>query len=98
MAKVVFSTTLNEVGWENSKLYNDNLAEEIRKLKQEKGSDIAIFGSGTIVQQLANEGLIDEYLIVVTPAVVGAGKPLFKDVKKMNLKLLETRNFSSENI
>jgi dihydrofolate reductase len=57
--------------------------------------DNVLNGSGTIVQQLANEGLIDEYLIAVTPVVLGTGKPLFKDVKEINLKLLETRDFRS---
>lgn len=78
MTKVVFSKTLKKVTWENSKLFEDNLVEEVRKLKQEKGSDIVIFGSGTIVQQLTSEGLIDEYLIIVTPVILGNGKLLFK--------------------
>lgn len=95
MTKVVFSKTLKEVNWENSKLVNGNFAEEVRKLKEVKGADITIFGSGTIVQQLAQEGLIDEYLLVVTPVVVGAGKPLFKDIKEMKLDLIETRDFRS---
>jgi dihydrofolate reductase len=98
MTKVVFSKTLNEVTWENSKLFNRNLVEEVKKLKQGKGTDIAIFGSGTIVKQLANEGLIDEYVIVVTPVVLGVGKLLFNDVKKFNLKSLEAKNFDSGNI
>lgn len=95
MSKVVFSKTQKEVTWENSKLFNGNLADEVRKLKEDEGADITIFGSGTIVQQLANEGLIDEYLLVVTPVIVGAGKSLFKDVKEIKLELLETRNFRS---
>jgi dihydrofolate reductase len=98
MTKVVFSKTLKKVTWETSKLIKDNLAEEVRKLKQEKGSDIVIFGSGTIVQQLTNEGLIDEYLIIVTPVILGNGKLLFKDVKKLDLELLETRNYESGNV
>lgn len=95
MTKVVFSKTQKEVTWENSKLFNGNLADEVRKLKEDQGSDITIFGSGMIVQQLVNEGLIDEYLLAVTPVIVGAGKSLFKDVKKNKLELLETRNFRS---
>jgi dihydrofolate reductase len=98
MTKVVFSKTLKEVTWVNSKLFKGNLAEEVRKLKQGEGADITIFGSGTIVQQLANEGLIDEYLITVTPVVLGAGKPLFQDVKKLDLELLEARSFKSGNV
>jgi dihydrofolate reductase len=70
----------------------------VKALKQGEGADITIFGSGTIVQQLANEGLIDEYLITLTPVVLGRGKPLFNDVKTINLKLLETRNFETGNV
>jgi dihydrofolate reductase len=98
MTKVVFSKTLEEVTWENSRLVKGDITKEVRELKQGKGADITIFGSGTIVQQLANEGLLDEYLMVVTPVVLGAGKPLFKDVKKHTLKLLETRDFHSGNV
>jgi dihydrofolate reductase len=97
MTKVVLSKTLKKVTWENSKLVNCDMAEEVKKLKQGEGSDIVIFGSSTIVQQLADEGLIDEYLIAVTPCVLGTGKLLFKDVKKHNLELLEARNFNSGN-
>ncbi|AIQ15112.1 dihydrofolate reductase family protein [Paenibacillus durus] len=95
MTKVVFSTTLQEVNWENSKLHSGNLAEEVRRLKVGEGADITIFGSGTIVQQLEKEALIDEYLLVLTPVVIGTGRPLFKDVNKMKLELLETRSFKS---
>jgi len=70
----------------------------VRALKQGNGPDITLFGSGTIVQQLADEGLIYEYLIAVTPVVLGTGKPLFKDVHPFNLQLLEARNFGSGNV
>lgn len=98
MTKVVFSKTLPEVTWENSKLVRGNVAEEARRLKQGQGSDILIFGSGTIVQQLVDEGLIDDYLIIVTPVVMGAGQPLFKDAQKLNLELVEARGFKSGNV
>src|SRR3990172_9106801 len=92
------SKTMKEVTWENSKLLHGNLIEEVKKLKQGSGASIVIFGSGTIVQQLSNEGLIDEYVLTVTPVVLGTGKPLFKDVKKLDLKLLGTRSFNSGNV
>jgi dihydrofolate reductase len=98
MTKVVFSKTLEEVTWVNSTLVKGDITQAVSRLKQGDGPDIAIFGSGTIVQQLAEEGLIDEYLIVVTPVILGVGKPLFKEVKKCNLELLETRNFKSGNV
>jgi dihydrofolate reductase len=57
-----------------------------------------IFGSGTIIQQLANQGLIDEYLLIVTPVILGAGKPLFKDVTRSNLELIDSGSFASQNV
>jgi dihydrofolate reductase len=98
MTKVVFSKTLKEVTWENSKLVKDNVVEEVKRLKQGMGPDIAIFGSGTIVQQLTAERLIDEYLLAVTPVILGGGKSLFTGAKKLRLALLETRDFKSGNI
>ena len=101
MTKVVFSKTLKEVTWENSELFHGKLIEEVKKLRRRKGTDIAIFGSGTIVQQLANEGLeglIDEYLFAITPVVLGAGRSLFTEVEKLNLELLETKDFKSGNV
>src|SRR3970282_1362608 len=70
MTKVVFSKTLKEVTWMNANLVKGGVTKEVKKLKQGSGADIAIFGSGAIVQQLANEGLIDEYLLTVTPVVL----------------------------
>lgn len=98
MTKVVFSKTLKDVSWENTKLVKGDVAKEVDRLKQAKGSDILIFGSGTIVQQLTDEGLIDEYLFAVTPVILGTGKSLFNGVKKLELELLETRNFKSGNV
>ncbi len=100
MPKLVFSKTLkeNEISWENTTLFTGNLAEVVKKLKQKKGGDIMIMGSGTIVQQLSNEGLIDEYAFILTPVIAGEGKPLFKDVKKLNLELLKTKSFNSGNV
>jgi dihydrofolate reductase len=98
MTKVVFSKTLSEVTWENTRLIKGDVTQAVKKLKQGSGPDITVFGSGSIVQQLANEGLMDGYLVIVTPVVLGAGKPLFKDVKNMNLTLVEARNFKSGNV
>ena len=68
-------------------------------MKEQEGGDIAIFGSGTIVQQLADLGLVDEYRLIVNPLVLGNGKPLFKDIKnRLGLKLLTTRVFKNGNV
>jgi len=98
MTKLVFSRTRQEVPWENSKLFHGNLVEEVEKLKQAKGTSIIVFGSGTIVQQLTNAGLIDEYYVAVTPVVLGKGKPLFGNVERLNLRLVEARSFKSGNV
>ncbi|HSK88759.1 MAG TPA: dihydrofolate reductase family protein [Anaerolineales bacterium] len=98
MTKLVFSRTRQEVPWENSKLFSGNLVEEVKKLKQGEGTSIIVFGSGTIVQQRTGARLIDEYYIAVTPVVLGKGKPLFGDVEKLNLQLVEARSFQSVNV
>ncbi len=96
--KIVFSKTLKKVTWKNSKLYHEIDTEEIKKLKKQPGRNMVIFGSGTIVQALTNLGLIDEYRLLVNPVILGKGKSMFKDVNKLNLKLLNTRTFSSGNV
>jgi dihydrofolate reductase len=98
MTKVVFTKTLDAVNWKNTRLVKDDIIQVVQKLKQGEGADIAIFGSGTIVQQLANARLVDEYLMVVTPVVLGKGKPQFKDVKKFEFELLGARNFKSGHV
>ncbi len=98
LKKVVFSKSLRETNWENTELFDGNIIEEVRKLKQLEGGDILIMGSGTIVQQLAYEGLIDEYMFIVTPVVAGEGKPLFQEVKQFGLTLKSTTSFDSGNV
>jgi dihydrofolate reductase len=66
-------------------------------LRQGTGSGIIIFGSGTIVQQLTAEGLIDGYYFVVTPVILGAGKSLFARIGRRNLELIDARMFTSGN-
>ena len=96
LPKIVFSKTLQEVKWNNSRLVKENIAEEISKMKQQPGKDMVIFGSGSIVSTFMQLGLIDEYRILVNPVVLGNGKPLFTGINdKQNLKLLKTRVFSS---
>ena len=97
--KIVFSRTLRAVdersNWRNVRLLHEIKSEEILKLKEQKGRDIAILGSGSIVQQLTNLGLIDEYNLVVHPVVLGAGKSLFAGVETKNLRLIKTRAFKN---
>jgi dihydrofolate reductase len=97
--KIVFSKTLKNVEedkvWKNVTVLNEINPEEIFKLKMQEGKNITILGSGTIVQRLTDLALIDEYMLVVNPVVLGVGRNLFKDVKKIRLKLIESRVFKN---
>jgi dihydrofolate reductase len=99
LQKVVFSRTLDKASWNNTKLVKGDLAMEVRKMKRESGQGLVIMGSGTIVSQLAQEGLIDEFQIVVCPIVIGSGRSLFEGVtEKLNLKLTKSRTFGNGNV
>jgi dihydrofolate reductase len=99
LPKVVFSRTLDTVSWNNTKLVRSDLTGEIRRMKKEPGKDMVIFGSGSIISQLAQEGLIDEYQIVVDPVALGKGRTLFDGIKeKLPLKLIKTRTFGNGNV
>ena len=97
--KVVFSRSLDSVSWQNTRLMKGNLADEVRKLKEEPGDHLVIMGSGRIISQLALENVIDEYQLVVNPIVLGAGRTMFEDMKeKLKLKLTSSRAFSNGNV
>jgi dihydrofolate reductase len=96
MPKVVFSRTMDKAPWNNTTVGKGELAAEIGKMKQASGPDMVILGSGSIVSQLAAEGLIDEFQIAVTPVALGKGRTLFEGVKeKLNLKLTKSRVFGN---
>ncbi len=99
LRKVVFSRTLAEATWNNTKLVKEGVAAEIRTMKNEPGNDMAILGSGNIVSQLAQEELIDEYQMVMIPVVLGKGRTMFDGIKiKLSLKLAKTRAFGNGNV
>ncbi len=94
--KIVFSRTLKKAGWNNTRLVADNIVEEIRKMKQTPGKDMTVLGSGSIITQFAEAGLIDEYQLMLDPVVLGAGTPVFTNIRrKLELKLTATRTFKS---
>jgi dihydrofolate reductase len=97
--KIVFSRTLKKVEWNNTRLVKDNIAEEVRKMKQLPGKDMTLLGSGSILTQLARQGLIDEYQLMVAPIALGEGTPLFKGIEhRLSLKLKTTRTFRNGNV
>jgi len=99
LPKVVFSRTLEKASWKNTKVVKGDIVAEVRKMKKESGPGMAILGSGSIVSQLAQAGLIDEFQIVVNPIVLAKGRTLFEGVKeKLALKLIKTRAFGNGNV
>jgi len=96
--KIVFSKSLQEVTWKNSKLFHEIDPEEVKKWKAGDGKPMAIFGSGTIVQAFAKLGLVDEYRLLLNPIILGKGKSLFKDVDEVKLQLINTRTFKNGNV
>ena len=94
--KIVFSRTMKTAEWNNTRVISGNIVEEVKKLKKASGSDITILGSGSIVTQLAEAGLIDEYQFMVDPVALGEGTPPFKGMKRLlSLKLTHTKNFKT---
>ena len=94
LPKVVFSTTLETVEG-NTRLVRDGVAEEVTRLKEQDGKDLAVGGAG-LAGSLARLGLIDEYRLFVSPVVVGGGTPFFPALDApINLELVEMRAFAS---
>ena len=90
---------MDKATWNNTRLVKSGLIEEVRKMKESSGKTMVIFGSGTLVSQLTQAGLIDEYQVVVNPIVLGKGRTMFEGVQeKLSLKLTKTRTFSNGNI
>ncbi|MBV9961739.1 MAG: dihydrofolate reductase family protein [Parafilimonas sp.] len=93
--KIVLSKTMKDADLANTTIVSDNLSERINKIKQQQGSDIAVFGSPTATHSLIQQNLIDGYWLFVNPVILGQGIPLFTNIKdKIKLQLLNTRQFT----
>lgn len=94
--KLVFSRTLDSVKWNNSILIKENPSDEIRKLKQQEGKDLYVFGSSVLSRTLISDDLFDEYRIGIAPVILGSGRTLFGNglpAKNMNLnKVMKLSN------
>ena len=92
--KIVFSTTLERVEG-NARLVKDGAGEEVARLKEEPGGDLAVGGAG-LASTFIKLGLVDEYRLFVNPVVVGGGTPYFPSLnERIDLELVETREFGS---
>jgi dihydrofolate reductase len=94
LPKIVFSKTLEKVEG-NARLVTDGVAEEVAKLKEQPGKDLAVGGAG-LASTFVKLGLIDEYRLFVSPVVLGGGTPYFPALdERINLELVETQTFGS---
>jgi dihydrofolate reductase len=94
LPKIVFSRTLGEASWSNTRLVKGDLAAAMRELKSETGPDMVILGSGSIIAQLSDHRLIDAYQVVLNPVVIGKGRTMFDGMTgRLNLKLATSRTF-----
>ncbi len=87
---VVSSTLKSAEGWRDSNIISSNVIEEIRKLKNQPGKNIIMDGSSVLMHTLIENDLVDEYALHVYPLVLGTGKRLFPDGKRVSLKLIES--------
>ena len=91
--KIVFSHTLKETEWDSAKLADQTLEDTVKKLKQLPGRDILV-GSRSLIMQLMELNLIDEYQLCFHPVVAGSGLPLFENINERTiLKLIKTKIF-----
>jgi dihydrofolate reductase len=92
--KIVYSRTLRSVEWKTAELKREIIKDEIVELKQQSVKNILV-GSPSLIIQLGNLGLIDEYQLGINPSVAGSGLPLFKNISNsIDLKLLNTKTFT----
>ena len=99
LPKIVFSKTLLDASWNNTKVVKENVEGVIRELKQQPGNGIILLGSSDLAITLIPPGLIDEFRIIVNPVILGNGKSLFNGInKKYKLRLIKSRTFNSGNV
>jgi dihydrofolate reductase len=97
--KLVVSRSLTTPKWTNTTVIKEDLADEIRTIKRTSEKTITILGSGSVVAQLAQENLIDEYQLMVNPVVLGKGRGLFDGIENTHvLNLIKTRVFGNGNV
>jgi len=99
LQKIVFSRTMENASWQNTTLMKGELADEMKRLKEQPGAGLVILGSASIVAQLSDARLIDEYQVATNPVVLGGGKSMFDGVaEKLPLKLIRSRSFQNGNV
>lgn len=93
--KFMFSKTKKSSD-NNVTIINDDIVEEVNKIKNKPGKDIWLYGGSSLITSFIRLGLVDEFRLSVHPVILGEGKPLFIDIKeRLNLTLVNTKTFSS---
>lgn len=94
--KIVFSRTMKQASWQNTHILNGDVVKEVRLLKSGSGNDLTLLGSGSILSQLAENGLIDEYLFMIDPVAIGTGTSVFGQIRSViELRLTQVKAFQS---
>jgi len=95
LAEYIFSTTLNDVR-SGSTLIKDNIEAEVRRIKNESGKDIWLFGGASLTASLLNLGLVDEMSLAIHPIILGAGKSLFSNIQgRIGLTLIDSKVYAT---
>jgi dihydrofolate reductase len=96
LPKVVFSGSLERADWNNTQLVRDDAGDAVIRLKNSGDGDMYVFGSARLSQSLTGRGLFDEYRLLLSPVLLGAGAPLFGPLsQRLRLKLIESRTLKS---
>jgi dihydrofolate reductase len=99
LPKLVFSRTLAQADWQNTRLVKGDLPAEITSLKNEPGGYLLVFGSANLSAALTAQGLVDEIRVMINPLILGSGTPLFQGIKEqIRLQLTDSRIFSNGNV
>lgn len=94
--KIVFSKTLKSAEWKNTTLLSENASAEIKKLKEQSGKNIFVFGSANLSETFIKDDLFDEYRIVIAPVILGNGRQLFRQgIASKNLSLVSTQQLKT---
>jgi dihydrofolate reductase len=97
--KIDFSRTVQKADGNNTRMVKADLPAGARNLKQGDGKDLTVLGSGSIVAQFAEEGLRDEYQVLLNPIAISKRKTMFEGITyRLALKLVRTRRFINRNV
>ena len=97
--KIVCSNTLKKADWKNTNILQGDIIAQLKQLKQSSKKNITVLGSGNLLMQLAEAGLVDEYSIMLDPVALGKGSSLFEGLKNnLELKLVSSRVFEKDGI